>query len=112
MSWNNVSMTKMIPYTNYDKLWTLRYRELKIYAYHSSVNRTSILAAEGKRTSSVKINWPDDELLKKNFPSLTSAKQNRERGIPCHQDLNIIRHAPPRIHPIHIGSGRPDHFQY
>lgn len=63
-----------------NQLWTLRYQELKIYAYHSSVNRRNILAAEGERISCVKINWPDDELLKKNFPSLTNSKQNREIG--------------------------------
>lgn len=62
------------------RLWTLRYRELKVYVCHSSVNRTNILAGEFQRAACARINWPDDELLKKNLPSLIRATQNREIG--------------------------------
>src|SRR5947207_11944239 len=40
----------------------------------------NILAAELERASCARINWPDDELLKKNLASLIKAKQNREIG--------------------------------
>ena len=63
-----------------NKLWSLRYRELKTYACHPSLNRTNILPVGIDKTPPVKINWPDDQLLKKNLPSLNKDTQNREIG--------------------------------
>jgi hypothetical protein len=64
----------------FNQLWSLRYRDLKVYASHAYILKNAFddVQAQGVRIEN--ISWPDDDLLKRNLASLDRLTQKFQIG--------------------------------